>query len=170
MGLAARLEPLSGMLPSVTFRWDPETEILSGSFKGAGKADGLTGTVELEGSDGSFVVLDVAGGRLRGLEVVVWPETQTVPGLVPPPPGQRGQLLLAARQSQPGIASVEVDTSMVAEKAPDDSVIHLRIGLSRKIEMVQVAENLMLELDDGGDIAGFWLSRVPPFPQVEEGV
>lgn len=170
MGFAARVEALTGKLPSVTFKWDPETEILAGHFKGASKAEGLTGSVELEGSDGSFALLDVAGGRLRGLEVVVWPETQTVAGLTPPPAGQRGQLVLPARKSQPGVASVEVDTLMLAEKAPDDSVIHLRVGPARKVRTVQVADNLMLELDDGGEIAGFWLSKVPPFPQVEEGV
>ena len=170
MGFAARVEPLSGKLPSITFKWDPETEILAGHFKGTGKAEGLTGSVELEGTDGSFVLLDVAGGRLRGLEVVVWPETQAVPGLAPPPAGQRGRLVLPARKSQPGVASIEVDTLMVAEKTPDDAVIHLRIGPVRAVRTVQVADNLLLELDDAKEIAGFWLSQVPPFPQVEEGV
>jgi hypothetical protein len=170
MGFAARVEPLSGKLPSVTFKWDPETEILAGHFKGVGKAEGLTGSVELEGADGSFALLDVAGGRLRGLEVVVWPETQTVDGLTPPAAAQRGRLVLPARKSQPGIASVEVETLITAEKAPDDSVIHLRIGPARRVRTVQVADNLTLELDDASEIAGFWLSQVPPFPQMEEGV
>jgi hypothetical protein len=170
MGFVARVEPLSGKLPSVTFKWDPETEILAGHFKGTGKAEGLTGSVELEGSDGSFALLDVAGGRLRGLEVVVWPETQTVVGLTPPAADRRGRLVLPAHESQPGLASVEVDTLMVAEKAPDDSVIHLRVGPPRQVQTVQVADNLLLELDEAGEIAGFWLSKVPPFPQVEEGV
>ncbi len=170
MGFAASVEPLSGKLPSVSFKWDPETEILSGHFKGAGKAEGLTGTVELEGVDGSFVVLDVAGGRLRGLEVVVWPESQTVPGLTPPAATERGGLILPSRASQPGIAAVEVDTHMMAEKTPDDSVIHLRMGPQRRVKLIQVADNLILELDDASEIAGFWLLAVPPFPHVEEGV
>jgi hypothetical protein len=170
MGFAARVEPLSGKLPTVTFKWDPETEILSGHFKGAGKAEGLTGTVELEGPDGSFAVLDVADGRLRGLEVVVWPETQTVPGLTAPAAKERGRLILPARPSQPGIAAVEVDTHMVAEKTPDDSTIHIRVGPARRVKLLQVAENLVLELDEASEIAGFWLTQVPPFPHVEEGV
>jgi hypothetical protein len=170
MGFAASVEPLSGKLPSVTFKWDPETEILSGHFKGTGKAEGMTGTVELEGVDGSFAVLDVAGGRLRGLEVVVWPETQTIPGLSAPTTSERGQLVLPPRASQPGIAAVEVDTHMMAEKTPDDSVIHLRMGPQRRVRRIQVADNLMLELDDANEIAGFWLLSVPPFPHVEEGV
>lgn len=170
MGFAAGVVPLKGKLPSVTFKWDPETEILSGQFKGGGEADGLTGTVELEGVDGSFAVLDVVGGRLRGLEVVVWPETQSVPGLTAPSATERGHLVLPSRASQPGIAAVEVDTYMMADKSPDDSVIHLRVGPQRRVKLVQVADHLMLELDDKGEIAGFWLLAVPPFPHVEEGV
>lgn len=170
MGFAASVQPLKGKLPSVAFKWDTETEILSGQFKGAGGADGLTGTVELEGVDGSFAVLDVMGGQLRGLEVVVWPETQIVAGLTPPSANEQGRLILPARASQPGIAAVEVDTRMAADKSPDDSVIHLRVGPQRRVKLVQVADHLMLELDDRSEIAGFWLLGVPPFPQVEEGV
>ena len=40
--------------------------------------------VGLEGSDGSFVLLDVAGGLLRGLDVVTWPDDiRTVDALAP---------------------------------------------------------------------------------------
>jgi len=59
---------------------------------------------------------------------------------------------------------------MVAEKTPDDSTIHLRVGPARRVKLLQVAENLVLELDDASEIAGFWLTQVPPFPHVEEGV
>jgi hypothetical protein len=170
MGFSASVEPLSGKLPSVAFKWDAETEILAGHFTGGGKAGGMTGTVELEGQDGSFAVLDVAGGLLHGLEVVIWPETQTVAGLVPPGTAARGRLMLPSRLSQPGIAAVELDTHLLAEKSPDDSTIHLRIGPARRVKLVQVADNLILELDDASEIAGFWLLKVPPFPQVEEGV
>src|SRR2546422_4720166 len=62
MNFEARIEPLDGRLPKVSYHWDPETDILSVACKGAGKARGLNGTVDLEGNDGSFVVIDVAGG------------------------------------------------------------------------------------------------------------
>jgi hypothetical protein len=101
---------------------------------------------------------------------VVWPETQTVPGLTAPVATERGRLILPARPSQPGIAAVEVDAHMLAEKTPDDSTIHLRVGPARRVKLVQVAENLGLELDDASEIAGFWLTQVPPFPHVDEGV
>src|SRR3989442_451804 len=62
MSFETRIEPLDGRLPKVSYRWDPETDILSVACKGVAKASGLNGTVDLEGDDGSFVLLDVAGG------------------------------------------------------------------------------------------------------------
>ena len=56
--MEARIEPLSGSLPHVGWRWDPETDILSGSFKGTRTQTGLTGTVELADDVGSVTVLD----------------------------------------------------------------------------------------------------------------
>lgn len=167
MTLAAHVEPLSGELPRISFKWDPETEILSGQFIGAKAGKGLTGTVEIEGADGSFAVLDVNLGVLRGLEVVVWPETTIVPDLNPPSATSRGRLSLPTRASQPGIAAVELETSLIAEKSADQSIIHLRVGPRRKVTSVQLADNLILDVDGSNQIAGFWLLRVPPFPGPE---
>src|SRR2546422_10983297 len=72
MQFEARIEPLTGKLPKVTYRWDPETDILSVACKGTGKATGLNGTVDLEGGDGSFVVIDVAGGCLHRRDGGQW--------------------------------------------------------------------------------------------------
>jgi hypothetical protein len=165
MAFAAKVEKLDGKLPKIAYKWDPETEILSGSFKGGRKSGGLTGSVELEGAEGSFVVLDVLSGVVRGLEVVVWPETSVVDGLKPPEPKSNGQLVMPSRPSQPGIAAVEVDTNLSAEKRPDESVFHLRVGPSRKVDIVQLAEGLIAEVDTQGNIAGLWLVGVPPFPR-----
>src|SRR6266576_3358041 len=44
MQFEARIEPLTGKLPKVSYRWDPETDILSVACKGTGKATGLNGT------------------------------------------------------------------------------------------------------------------------------
>ena len=44
MTVDARIEPFSGPLPSITWRWDAETDILSGAFKDNRKGGGLTGT------------------------------------------------------------------------------------------------------------------------------
>jgi hypothetical protein len=165
MAFAAKVEKLDGKLPQIAFKWDPETEILSGTFKGGRKSGGLTGSVELEGAEGSFVVLDVLAGVVRGLEVVVWPETVLVDGLQAPEPGSHGQLVMPSRPSQPGVAAVEVDTNLSAEKRPDESVIHLRVGPKRKTDAVQLADGLIAEVDTLGNIAGLWLIGVPPFPR-----
>src|SRR5437016_1086962 len=76
MQFEARIEPLTGKLPKVSYRWDPETDILSVACKGTGKTTGLNGTVDLEGGDGSFVVIDVAGGCIHGVDVVTWPDVR----------------------------------------------------------------------------------------------
>lgn len=169
MAFAAKIEKLDGKLPKIVYKWDSETEILSGQFKGGRKSGGLTGSVELEGAEGSFVVLDVLSGVVRGLEVVVWPETAVVEGLEPPEPKSNGQLIMPSRASQPGVAAVEVDTQLSAEKRPDESVIHLRVGPRRKSDPIQLAEGLMAEVDAQGNIAGLWMIGVPPFPQSPDG-
>ena len=164
MSLDTRVEPLSGKLPSIDWKWDPETDILAGSFKGKEKAGGLTGTLELTDEEGSIAVVDVAGGVVRGVDVVVWPEVSTVPGLTPPAPAREGKIIIPSRPSQPGIASVEVDTTLSVSTNPGENVFHLRIGTRREVEVVRVADNLMIEVDSKRRIAGFWLTNVPPFP------
>jgi hypothetical protein len=169
MALTAEIEVIDGKLPAVAWRWDAETEILSGQFKTSHKSSnpdsGLTGSVELEGSDGSFVMLDVAQGVLRGLEVVVWPEGTVDEALVAPGASTRGRALIPGRPSQPGVAAVEVDTVLTATKRPDESVIYLRVGPKRRVEVIQLADGLLLEIDANSSIAGLWLLNVPPFPQ-----
>ncbi len=164
MSLDARIEPLSGKLPSITWKWDAETDILAGSFKGKDKAGGLTGTVELTDDEGSIAVVDVAGGIVRGIDVVVWPEVSTVPGLTPPTRYQDGRVIIPSRASQPGIASLEVDTTLSVSTDAGESVFHLRIGTRRDVEVVRIADTLLVEVDAKRRIAGFWLTSVPPFP------
>src|SRR5207249_3262040 len=65
MQFEARIEPLTGKLPKVSYRWDPETDILSVACKGTGKTTGLNGTVDLEGGDGS-TCRSWRGARTRG--------------------------------------------------------------------------------------------------------
>src|SRR6266853_10887 len=113
MQFEARIEPLTGKLPKVTYRWDPETDILSVACKGTGKATGLNGTVDLEGGDGSFVVIDVAGGCIHGVDVVTWPDDIRTRDTLPiPEPAKEGRVVFPGRRSQPRVADlllVEVD-------------------------------------------------------------
>jgi hypothetical protein len=168
MHFEARIEPLDGKLPKVAYRWDPETDILSVACKGASKATGLTGTVDLEGADGSFVVIDVAGGVVRGVDVVTWPDDiRTVDTLAPPEPTKDGRVVFPSRNSQPGIAAVELDTALTIEKNPAESVFHIRVGRQRASTVVRVADHLLMEVDKQTRLAGLWLLEVPPFPNVE---
>jgi hypothetical protein len=152
----------------VTYRWDPETDILAVACKGGPKGNGMNGTVDLEGGDGSFVIIDVAGGALRGLDVVTWPEdVRSVASLAPPDATKEGQVTFPSRRSQPGVAAVELDTALTVEKNPAESVFHIRVGRQRPATIVRVADHLLVEIDKQSRIAGLWLLEVPPFPNVE---
>jgi hypothetical protein len=168
VNVEARVEPLTGSLPSIGWRWDPETDILSGAFKGNRKSGGLTGTVELTDAEGSVAVLDVNNGVICGLDVVVWPEVSTGASLQIPARLTDGRVVLPARPSRPGVASVEVDTTLLVETNSAESVFHLRIGPRRSVEVVRVADNFYIEVDQRGGLAGCWLTNVPPFTAFED--
>jgi hypothetical protein len=168
MHFETKIEPLGGKLPKVTYRWDPETDILTVACKGVAKGNGMDGTVDLEGGDGSFVVIDVAGGSLRGVDVVTWPDdVRTVASLEPPKPNKEGQVTFPDRRSQPGVAAVELDTALTVDKNQGESVFHIRVGRQRAAAVIRVADHLLVELDKLNRIAGLWLLEVPPFPNVE---
>lgn len=167
MNFEARIEPLDGVLPKVSYRWDPETDILSVACKGGAAADGLNGTVDLEGADGSFVIIDVAGGCLRGVDVVSWPDDVRTLDLETPPAVTEGRVVFPSRRSQPGVAAVEVDASLTVEKNAAESVFHLRVGRTRAVKVVRVGDRLLLEVDKHSRLAGLWFLDVPPFPNVE---
>jgi len=168
MNFEARIEPLSGALPKVIYHWDPETDILSVACKGGATTKGLNGTVDLSGADGSFVVIDVAGGCLRGVDVVAWPDdVRTTPELATPAAAKDGQVVFPSRRSQPGVAAVEVETALTVEKNTAESVFHLRFGRPRPVTVVRVADRLLVEVDKQARIAGLWFVDVPPFPNLE---
>src|ERR671931_1484556 len=121
--IEAQVEPLTGTLPSIAWRWDPETDILSGAFKGNRKSGGLTGTVELTDAEGSVAVLDVNNGVICGLDVVVWPEVTTASDLRVPAQLTDGRVVLPSRASRSGsVSSVEVDTSLSVQTNSSESV------------------------------------------------
>ncbi len=168
MQFEARIEPLAGKLPKVTYRWDPETDILSVACKGTGKATGLNGTVDLEGGDGSFVVIDVAGGCIHGVDVVTWPDDIRTRDTLPiPEPAKDGRVVFPGRKSQPRVSAVEVDTALTVEKNANESVLHIRVGRQRVATVVRVADLLLVEVDKNSRLAGLWFLEVPPFPNVE---
>jgi hypothetical protein len=168
MSMDARIEPLNGALPSIGWRWDPETDILSGAFKGNRKSGGMTGTVELTDAEGSVAVLDVNNGVICGVDVVVWPEVITVSDLQVPAKLTDGRVVLPARPLRPGVASVEVDTTLSVQTNGAESVFHLQIGPRRPVEGVRAADNFYIEVDREGGLAGFWLTNVPAFQGLDD--
>jgi hypothetical protein len=168
MGLAGRVVERTGRVPHISYRWDAETDILTGAIRSARtKAGGLTGSVELEGGDGSFILLDVAGGAICGVEVVVWPDVRTAASLTPPTAVEEGDVILPTRRSQPSVAAVEVDTALMIETNAAESVFHVRLGSARHASVVRVADGLLVEVDEEAELAGLWLLDVPPFPADE---
>src|ERR1043165_1600074 len=168
VAVEARVEPLTGPLPAIAWRWDPETDILSGSFKGNRKSGGLTGTVELTDDEGSVAVLDVNNGVICGLDVVVWPEVTPSASLQVPARLTDGRVVLPSRPSRPGMASMEVDTTLSVETNTAESLFHLRIGPRRPVEVVRVADNSYVEVDQQGGLAGWWLAKLPPSTAFED--
>lgn len=164
MRLALALDPSHASHPPVTFRWDADTDILTAEFAAHDVGPGMTGSVEIEGPDGSWIVLDVRNGGIASIEVAVWPDVKIVDGLAPPAEVVGGVVTVPSRPSQPGVTAVEVNTRVIAEADTSERTVHFRIGAARPSRPVGVADNILLELDDALQIAGIWMLNVPPFP------
>lgn len=164
MHIAVRVEPATTALPAVDYRWDADTEILTASLHPSAVGEGMSGSVEIEGKDGSWLILEAASGRIVGLEVAVWPEVRTVASLVPPSAPVPSRVILPSRQSQPGVAVLEVDTVLVATSDKAERTIHFRIGPTRPTRPVRLAQDIILDIDERERIAGVWMLNVPPFP------
>ena len=164
MALEIHVLALPANLPAMHWRWDSETDILSGSFIVDAPGGGYTGTVELNDEDGSTVVLDVNGGILCGLDVVVWPEITALAGLAAPVEARVGQVIVPSRAAKRGVASLEFDTTLTVSADPAERTFHLRIGTRRPVEPIRIADRFMIEVDAAQRLAGFWLEEVPPPP------
>ncbi|MDB4905612.1 MAG: hypothetical protein JWO05_396 [Gemmatimonadetes bacterium] len=164
MQIAVQLEPPTGIPPVVEYRWDADTDILTAHFRNVPTGAGLSGTVELEGADGSWLVLDVNAGRIQGVEVAVWPDVRKLRTLVPPAHVEDANIVVPARRSQPNVASLEVEIPLVAESDEAERVIHFRLGAERAMKTVRLGQDLLLDLDAHSRIAGVWFLNVPPFP------
>lgn len=163
MNIPIRVEPAGDTAPTVEYRWDPDTEILSAQVSPRVAGEGMSGSVELEGSDGSWLILDVNGGRIHGVEVAVWPEVHMRGALKPPANVEEGRVLVPARRSQQDVASLEVETALRAEADSDETVFHFSLGKTRQTRAIRLARDLLLEVDSANNLAGLWLLNVPPF-------
>jgi hypothetical protein len=165
LNFAVGLEPPNGLPAPVEYRWDIDTDILTARLSATEEErDGVSGSVELEGTDGSWLIFDVRRGRISGIEIAVWPDVHKNAALAPPGTHQDALVLvpLAANGSEQG--TLEVEAPIRAEADDAERVIYFRIGQKRQVHTVRLARDLLLDLDTQSRIAGLWLLNVPPFP------
>jgi hypothetical protein len=162
--VAVEARPADEAPASVEYTWDPDTEILSAQLSPRTRRDGASGTVGLEGRDGSWLILDVAAGRINGVEVAVWPDVRKLPALVPPSQVEDAEVVLPKSSGKADVASLEMETRLVAEADPDQRNFHFRVGAPRMARTVRVARDLLVDVDDKNRISGVWLLNVPPCP------
>jgi hypothetical protein len=148
----------------VEYRWDADTDILTATISVRAGGEGASGSVEMEGSDGSWVIFDVHAGIIAGVEVAVWPEVRKVRTLAPPADAVHGRVAIPARGASRGVAALEVDTYLAADADAEEKTIHFRFGAARPTRAVRIARDLVVDIDERDGIAGVWLLNVPPFP------
>lgn len=171
MDIAVRIEPTPGdTLPDVRYRWDADTDILCATLgKRAGERRGAAAvservaeSVEVEGKDGSWLVLDVASGGIQGVEIAVWPDLRRRATLAAPAPAEEGRAVLPPRSAKRD--TYEVTTALAAESDEGERTIHFTLGARRPTRVVRIARDILLDVDRHDRLAGLWLLNVPPCP------
>lgn len=165
MNIPVRIEPWAGAPAKVDYRWDEDTDILTAQVEGA--SGGRTLSVDVEGSDGSWLILDVSDERIRGLEVAVWPTVHKRADLKPPAEIESVRVRVGRDGDHPRVAAVEVDIPVDAESDHAERIIHFRLGAGRQVRTVRIARDMLLDIDSRDRLAGVWLLDVPPFPTTQ---
>ena len=163
MNIPVRVEPWAGAPAPVDYRWDEDTDILTAKV-----GDGSSGrslSVDVEGSDGSWLILDVAEERIRGVEVAVWPTVRKRTDLKPPDEIESARVKVGRDGGPQTVNAVEVDTPVAAESDHAERTIHFRLGPGRQVRTVRIARDMLLDIDTRDRLAGVWLLDVPPFPE-----
>jgi hypothetical protein len=166
VNVSVRIEAVEGAPGDVVFRWDPDTDILTANLKRKPKGEGASGSVEIEGRDGSWLVLDLVAGSVHGVEVAVWPEVKRRSALAPPDAITDGRILVGSGNGS-GIASIETTTALQAEADPAERVFHFRLGAPRPTRTIRIANGILIDVDADDHLAGVWLVGVPPLPADE---
>jgi len=153
-----------GTPEDVDYTWDADTDILSAVVRAPDPPERPRATaLELEGADGSWLILDVRGGRIRGVEIAVWPDVSKRSDLAPPSEVLDGNVIVGAVERGKRLA-VEVNTRLAAEADRAERTIHFRLGAHRETRTVRIARDLLVDIDRRDRMAGLWLLDVPPFP------
>lgn len=165
LSIPVRLQPTDIAPGPVEYRWDPDTDILTAHLPLPAGSDGPSGSVDVEGSDGSWLIFDVAGGRIRGVEVAVWPPVRKRSQLAPPGEVEDASVTIGRAADRENISALEVNTALAAEADQAERTIHFKLGPSRTTRTVRIARHLLLDIDGKNGLAGVWLLDVPPFPE-----
>jgi hypothetical protein len=165
VNIPVRVEPWAGAPAPVDYRWDEDTDILTAQV--GGSSGGRSLSVDVEGSDGSWLILDVADERIRGVEVAVWPTVRKLADLRPPDEVQSARVKVGRNHEAHAVAAVEVDTPVAAESDVAERTIHFRLGPGRQVRTVRIARDMLLDIDSRDRLAGVWLLHVPPFPTTQ---
>lgn len=169
MAVSMRVQPTDepGSASEVDYRWDRDTDILSAQVRRmAVVSDGGSGAMEIEGRDGSWLVLDVESGTIRGIEIAVWPRVLRRRSLAPPDSVYDARVQVGGNASG-HVLALEMNTLVQAEADEQKTTLHFRLGRRRPSRTVRIAREILLDIDDTGRLAGVWLLRVPPFPRDE---
>lgn len=164
MKIPVRIEAADETAPAVEYRWDPDTEILSAQLQHQAAGTGASGTVELEGADGSWLILDLSAGRINGVEVAVWPEVQKRSTLVPPATVEDARVSMPQPSSKPGVQAMEVEIPLMAEADEAERVFHFKLSGAKRARTLRLARDLLVEVDGTSNLVGLWMLNVPPFP------
>ena len=163
--IAVQLGPAAGAPAEVAYKWDPDTDILSAQLSPSSPSEGMSGSVGLEGADGSWLILDVAAGRINGVEIAVWPDVRKLAALAPPAKIEDVHVIIPSRRSQPNIASMEMATHLIAEA--DQRAAQLSFPARQAASCrgpFAWRAIVLLDVDDKSQISGLWLLNVPPCP------
>ena len=123
------------------YRWDTDTDILTANLRARAVSEGASGSVEIEGSDGSWLILDLTGGVVHGVEVAVWPEVRKRSALAPPDEVTEGRIVFGS--SDNGVTSIEMNTALAAEADETERTIHFRVGAMRQAKTVRIARDIL---------------------------
>jgi hypothetical protein len=163
MTIAVELQSVSGAPPAVHYRWDADTDIFTATLATHRNGAHPAGSVEIEGTDGSWLVLDLYGGRIVGVEVALWPDVHHNSALAAPREAESADILVPMRDGA-APATMEVEAPMRAEADDAERIVYFRIGDRREARSVRVGSELLLDVDRQDRLAGLWLLNVPPFP------
>lgn len=165
MTIAVELQPVTGAPPAVQYRWDADTDIFTATLAARGDAGERSASVEIEGSDGSWLVLDLSGGRIVGVEVALWPDVHRNSALAAPAAPEAASIVIPLRAGPgPAPTTLEVEAPIRAEADDAERVVYFRIGDRREARSIRLGSDLLVDVDRQDRLAGLWLLNVPPFP------